>query len=1186
MNSMTRIITRLLVVSLLAFVAACSDTSDKVIYDGALPTAPAADTPSSDPEPEPGNIVEVADGAGSFTTLLAAAQKAGLVDALSDDGASLTVFAPSDEAFAALGVSIDDLSAEALKGILEYHVLDGAVSVDEAGALAPTTVATLNGANIAVTAGDDEHLYVNFAKVTAYDIEASNGLIHVIDSVLLPPDTSMSDSTITDIVGASDDFSTLEAAATAANLLVDLADTEMSYTVFAPTDAAFAELGDETIDYLLSDMDLLVNTLEYHIVSGATLFSSDAIVAAAKGDMIAMSNGDQAVVTLDDGMLMIDNSTIVTTDIVASNGVIHVIDVVMDAPSSMPAPLSVTLAADGEFSQLSALLEEAGLTETLLDPNANLTIFAPTDDAFGQMKASPSYQRKGSGDHLADFSEGAFDGSGAVVDSVTETYTFPSTAQSWAGFANNAADIYPLTFSEGGTITFTAAAETPTSLFFRFEDLPYPNVGVTFDSPTVLVNSATPTEYSVELPAQGDQTFASFLLYLVDQDQAVTITNVVVNTGVAEEQADPELVDLLSYHVYGDKVLAADVVALAGNSIQMENGKPAAISVDSEGNVLINDARIVTTDIVAGNGVIHAINKVLTLPGEPTSVIADFSEGAFDGSGAVVDSVTETYTFPSTAQSWAGFANNADIYPLTFSEGGTITFTAAAETPTSLFFRFEDLPYPNVGVTFDSPTVLVNSATPTEYSVELPAQGDQTFASFLLYLVDQDQAVTITNVVVTSGTATDEGSAGSSGSVADFSEGAFDGSGAVVDSVTETYTFPSTAQSWAGFANNAADIYPLTFSEGGTITFTAAAETPTSLFFRFEDLPYPNVGVTFDSPTVLVNSATPTEYSVELPAQGDQTFASFLLYLVDQDQAVTITNVVVTSGTATDEGSAGSSGSVADFSEGAFDGSGAVVDSVTETYTFPSTAQSWAGFANNAADIYPLTFSEGGTITFTAAAETPTSLFFRFEDLPYPNVGVTFDSPTVLVNSATPTEYSVELPAQGDQTFASFLLYLVDQDQAVTITNVVVTSGTATDEGSAGSSGSVADFSEGAFDGSGAVVDSVTETYTFPSTAQSWAGFANNAADIYPLTFSEGGTITFTAAAETPTSLFFRFEDLPYPNVGVTFDSPTVLVNSATPTEYSVELPAQGDQTFASFLLYLVDQDQAVTITNVVVTES
>jgi hypothetical protein len=269
--------------------------------------------------------------------------------------------------------------------------------------------------------------------------------------------------------------------------------------------------------------------LEYHVVSGATLFSSDAIVAAAKGDTIAMSNGDQAVVTLDDGMLMIDNSTIVTTDIVASNGVIHVIDVVMDAPSSMPAPLSVTLAADGEFSQLSELLEEAGLTETLLDPNANLTIFAPTDDAFGQMKPSPSYQRKGSGDHLADFSEGAFDGSGAVVDPVTETYTFPSSAQSWAGFANNA-DIYPLTFPEGGTITFTASAETPTSLFFRFEDLPYPNVGVTFDSPTVLVNSATPTEYSVDLPAQGDQTFASFLLYLVDRDQAVTITNVVVTS--------------------------------------------------------------------------------------------------------------------------------------------------------------------------------------------------------------------------------------------------------------------------------------------------------------------------------------------------------------------------------------------------------------------------------------------------------------------------------------------------------------------------------------------------------------------------------------------------------------------------------------------------------------------------------
>ena len=98
---------------------------------------------------------------------------------------------------------------------------------------------------------------------------------------------------------------------------------------------------------------------------------------------------------------------------------------------SEAAPLAVTLAANGGFSTLSGLIEDAGLTETLMDPIANVTVFAPTDDAFAQMKRlafSPL-----SGSVTADFTTGAFDGSGAIADAETETYTFPTGAQDWAG---------------------------------------------------------------------------------------------------------------------------------------------------------------------------------------------------------------------------------------------------------------------------------------------------------------------------------------------------------------------------------------------------------------------------------------------------------------------------------------------------------------------------------------------------------------------------------------------------------------------------------------------------------------------------------------------------------------------------------------------------------------------------------
>ena len=1027
MNSMTRIISRALVASLLVFIAACSDSGDGVLYSSDLPSAPEASTPA--PEPSPGNIVEVATAAGSFPTLLAAVEAAGLADALSDDSASLTVFAPTEAAFAALPEgTLDALLAdpEALANILTYHVLDSEVGVGAALDLAPTTVATLQGGDIALTKRDDDYLYVNLSQVVDYDIEASNGVIHVIDSVLLPPDLTPSTMTIAEIAQADGNFDTLVTALTAANLVGTVNDPDASLTVFAPTDAAFEELGEAAVNYLLNNLEILESTLLYHVVAGAELTSIDAI--AATGTSLVMANGDEATISLGESGLMIEGANIVTTDIVASNGIIHVIDVVLEAPSAVAAPLAVTLAADGSFSTLSGLIEEAGLADELMDPNANMTIFAPTDDAFAQMKAAGMFTKvlgKETGEHLADFTTGSF--GDAVVDPETETYTFPTGAQDWAGFANNA-DIYPLTFEEGGSITFTASAATPTNVRFRFEFLPFPDVDPSYDTEQVLIDSTEPMEYTIEIPSQGENTFSSFLLYIVERDQPVMVSNVVVsNDTTPPPEPDAELVNLLAYHVYGDTVYSGDAIALDGNSIEMLNGEMADISVQ-DGNLFINDARVVAADIAAGNGVIHAINKVLSLPGGPTSVVADFTTGAFGN--AVVDAETETYTFPSGAEPWAGFANNADIFPISFPEGGSITFTASAAVPTNVRFRFEYLPFPDVDPAYDTEQVLIDSTEPMEYTIEIPSQGENTFSSFLLYLVERDQAVTVSNVVVTSGVEP-EPEPPANAVMADFTTGAF--GNAVVDAETETYTFPSGAEGWAGFANNA-DIYPLTFTDGGTLTFTAAADTPTQVYFRFEYLPFPDVDPAYNTASVTINSAEPTQYSIDIPSQGENTFSSFLLYIVERDQPVMVKDVMVASAEAME---APTNDAIADFTTGAF--GNAVVDAETETYTFPSGAEGWAGFANNA-DIYPLSFPEGGYVTFTASAAAATNVRFRFEFMPFPDVDPAYDTASVLVDSTEAMEYTIEVPSQGENTFSSFLLYLVERDSPVTITNVVVSS--------------------------------------------------------------------------------------------------------------------------------------------------
>ena len=138
---------------------------------------------------EAGDIVEVAASAGSFETLLTAARKAGLVETLKGEG-PLTVFAPTDAAFEKLpdgalqGLLADE---ERLKAVLTYHVVAGAVTSDQVVKL--DEAGTVNGAKVRIRA-DDEGVLVNDARVVQADVRASNGVIHVIDSVLLPPEPS------------------------------------------------------------------------------------------------------------------------------------------------------------------------------------------------------------------------------------------------------------------------------------------------------------------------------------------------------------------------------------------------------------------------------------------------------------------------------------------------------------------------------------------------------------------------------------------------------------------------------------------------------------------------------------------------------------------------------------------------------------------------------------------------------------------------------------------------------------------------------------------------------------------------------------------------------------------------------------------------------------------------------------
>jgi uncharacterized surface protein with fasciclin (FAS1) repeats len=268
-------------------------------------------------------VVDIIVNSTEHDTLEAAVVAAELADDLSGPG-PFTVFAPTDAAFAALpSGTIETLLTDptgTLAEILLYHVVGGqALSTDLSDG---QIIATLQGQTVEVTINADG-VFINDAQVIVADITATNGVVHVIDAILLPP-APQPTTTVVDVIVNSDVHNTLEAAVVAAGLVETLSGTG-PFTVFAPTDAAFAALPAGTVEALLANIGELQNILLYHVASGSVL-STD----LTNGQEIpTLTFFPPLVVTIDNNGVMINNAMVTVADIVADNGVIHVIDAVL-----------------------------------------------------------------------------------------------------------------------------------------------------------------------------------------------------------------------------------------------------------------------------------------------------------------------------------------------------------------------------------------------------------------------------------------------------------------------------------------------------------------------------------------------------------------------------------------------------------------------------------------------------------------------------------------------------------------------------------------------------------------------------------------------------------------------------------------------------------------------------------------
>ncbi len=278
----------------------------------------ASNPPAAAPKAD---IVDTAVAAGNFKTLAAALQAAGLVETLKGKG-PFTVFAPTDEAFAKLtkGTVESLLKPEAkpaLTGILTYHVVAGsAMAKDVVGMKYATTV---NGQRVDIKVSGDK-VMLDQANVIKTDIACTNGVIHVIDAVLIPADKDVVDTAV-----KAGSFTVLAKALEAAGL-IDTLKGKGPFTVFAPTDEAFAKLPAGTLESLLKpeNKSTLVKILTYHVVPGRVY--ADQVVKMTEGKTV---QGSSFKVSAKDAKVMIDNATVTNVDIEASNGVIHVIDSVI-----------------------------------------------------------------------------------------------------------------------------------------------------------------------------------------------------------------------------------------------------------------------------------------------------------------------------------------------------------------------------------------------------------------------------------------------------------------------------------------------------------------------------------------------------------------------------------------------------------------------------------------------------------------------------------------------------------------------------------------------------------------------------------------------------------------------------------------------------------------------------------------
>jgi uncharacterized surface protein with fasciclin (FAS1) repeats len=540
-----------------------------------------------------------AAGTGIHDTLVDAVVQADLLVTLQGSG-PFTLFAPTDQAFIDAGIDLAALDTPegkvALQNILLYHVFSGEVAASDVtdGMLAKM----VNGDNVKFTVGNGV-VTVGGATVTLADVQASNGIIHVIDAVLSPPSLDIPATAQTTGIHNS-----LVAAVVQADLLTTLQGTG-PFTLFAPTDQAFtaANIDLEALDTPEGKVALR-DILLYHVVS--TEVPASAVTDCMSADA---ANGQPLSFTVG-STVMVNDANVVATDVVTSNGLIHVIDKVL-TPSDTPRDIPRTAQCTGVHDSLVAGVIQAELLETL-QGTGPFTLFAPTDQAFTD-----------AGIDLAALNTP--EGKAALTDILLYHVVageVPSSAVTECMSAT-AVNGQPLSFTVGTSVMVNDATVTTA------------DVATSNGVIHVIDKVLTPTENPNDIPRTAECTgiHNSLVSAVVQAELLETLQGsgpftlfaptdqAFINAGIDLTALDtPEgkaaLTDILLYHVIAGAVPAAAVTdCLTATTV---NGNPVSFTVAD--GVMINNASVTLADVNTSNGVIHVIDKVLSPTETPNDI--------------------------------------------------------------------------------------------------------------------------------------------------------------------------------------------------------------------------------------------------------------------------------------------------------------------------------------------------------------------------------------------------------------------------------------------------------------------------------------------------------------------------------------------------------------------------------------